>query len=399
MFLKNVKVREQNRMLKLGVVVPVYNAEKYLDKCISSIIGQTYGNMEIVLVDDGSTDGSGTICDKYAERDSRIHVIHQKNQGKLAARYQGVKMLMCKYITFVDADDWIAKDLYEKIAVYMEQDIDVISFVITRYFSDDCIVESKDKYTVGEYGIGRLASEILPSMIWDYDRTRFGLDPSLCNKIFKRNLLLSQLRAVQKINVSYGDDMAVIYPLMLEAESLMITDCGLYYHRQRNRCEVAPYYEDDLFFDKILILYHYLKERMGDVPLFVKQLDYMLVSEIRGRLRKYGNYPKRMYLFPFNQVKANQSIILYGAGAVGQAYYKQIKELTYANIVAWVDKNCRQYEDLEVEGVEVIRNIKEYDYIVIAVENEKAACQITDNLVNEMKIERERIIWKIYYGN
>lgn len=94
MFLKNVKVREQNRMLKLGVVVPVYNAEKYLDKCISSIIGQTYGNMEIVLVDDGSTDGSGTICDKYAERDSRIHVIHQKNQGKLAARYQGVKMLM-----------------------------------------------------------------------------------------------------------------------------------------------------------------------------------------------------------------------------------------------------------------------------------------------------------------
>ena len=103
-------------MKKIGVVVPIYNAGPYLEPCIESILGQTYRCLELVLVDDGSTDGSGALCDKYREIDKRVHVIHQENQGMLPARYNGLRCLECDYATFVDADDWIETDTYEKMS-------------------------------------------------------------------------------------------------------------------------------------------------------------------------------------------------------------------------------------------------------------------------------------------
>ena len=94
----------------LSVVVPVYNVEKYLDRCIKSIINQTYKNLEIILVDDGSVDTSGKICDKYAFKDKRINVIHKENEGLSEARNTGVKLSKGNYITFVDSDDILMKE-------------------------------------------------------------------------------------------------------------------------------------------------------------------------------------------------------------------------------------------------------------------------------------------------
>lgn len=98
---------------KISVIIPVYNVEKYLCECLDSVLAQTYTNLEIVLVDDGSTDSSGTICDKYAGKDSRIHVIHQKNGGLSAARNAGLNMAKGEYIAFVDADDLIHPQFLE----------------------------------------------------------------------------------------------------------------------------------------------------------------------------------------------------------------------------------------------------------------------------------------------
>lgn len=93
--------------LLISIIVPVYNVEKYLDKCILSLIEQTYRKLEIILVDDGATDKSGSICDRYAERDTRIIVIHQHNKGLSAAREVGVKRASGEYLMFVDGDDWV----------------------------------------------------------------------------------------------------------------------------------------------------------------------------------------------------------------------------------------------------------------------------------------------------
>ena len=98
---------------KISVIIPVYNREKSLKKCLDSVMGQTYKNLEIILVDDGSKDSSGVICDEYAAGDSRIKVIHQQNAGVAAARNAGLAMATGDYIGWVDSDDWIEPDMYE----------------------------------------------------------------------------------------------------------------------------------------------------------------------------------------------------------------------------------------------------------------------------------------------
>jgi glycosyltransferase involved in cell wall biosynthesis len=110
----------------VSVIVPVYNVEKYLCKCLDSIIQQTYKDLEIILVDDGSTDSSGLICDDYAAHDNRVHVIHKKNEGLSEARNSGLEICSGDYIGFVDSDDWIATDMFEKLVKFVKcENLDV----------------------------------------------------------------------------------------------------------------------------------------------------------------------------------------------------------------------------------------------------------------------------------
>ena len=104
------EVTEEN---KISVIVSIYNIEKYIQRAVESICAQTYSNLEIILVDDGSTDSSGRICDEYAKKDNRIRVIHKKNGGLSSARNEGIKAATGEYIAFVDGDDWVDKSMYE----------------------------------------------------------------------------------------------------------------------------------------------------------------------------------------------------------------------------------------------------------------------------------------------
>ena len=97
----------------ISVVIPVYNIEEYLERCVNSICAQTYRNLEILLVDDGSTDGSGALCDALAEKDKRIKVFHKANGGSSSARNVGIAQARGKYIGFVDSDDYISENMYE----------------------------------------------------------------------------------------------------------------------------------------------------------------------------------------------------------------------------------------------------------------------------------------------
>ena len=110
----------------LSVIIPVYNVEAYLNKCIKSVVRQTYQNLEIILVDDGSIDGCGRICDEWKKKDPRIRVLHKKNGGSTSARQQGFRLAVGDYVACVDSDDWIEADMYEYlmgIAVASNSDI------------------------------------------------------------------------------------------------------------------------------------------------------------------------------------------------------------------------------------------------------------------------------------
>lgn len=119
----------------ISVIVPVYRVEEYLPQCIESVLAQTYQNLEIILVDDGSPDGSGAICDAYAARDSRIRVLHKENGGVSSARNAGLAAVTGELIAFVDGDDFVAPDIYERMYACMEADerLDVVYTACTRY--------------------------------------------------------------------------------------------------------------------------------------------------------------------------------------------------------------------------------------------------------------------------
>ena len=113
-------------MKKISIIVPIFNIEKYLSRCLDSILEQTYKNLEVILVDDGSVDNSGMIADKYARKDQRIKVIHQVNQGVSAARNTGIDLATGDYIGFVDGDDYIEPDMYEILMrIIEEQQVDI----------------------------------------------------------------------------------------------------------------------------------------------------------------------------------------------------------------------------------------------------------------------------------
>lgn len=147
-------------MPELSIIVPVYKVEKYLPKCIDSILAQTFRDFELILIDDGSPDNCGAICDEYAARDSRIKVIHQKNTGVSAARNAGLDIASGTYLGFVDSDDWIEPEMYATmIATAKEKQVDVVVCGL-RYVDEEGTLLHYGLETNGEYSRDGMISEL-----------------------------------------------------------------------------------------------------------------------------------------------------------------------------------------------------------------------------------------------
>lgn len=203
----------------LSVIVPVYNVEKYLDKCISSIINQTFKNIEILLIDDGSTDLSGEICDAWKQKDSRIKVFHKQNGGLSDARNYGLMNASGIYVGFVDSDDFLDEEMYNRLMLGCEKyNADVGCCNKVRVFNDKKICEnviSSNKF------INKSQALLLLLLS----------DPSVCNKIFKKDLF-------QNIKFPYGklyEDIATT-PHLIDKSNGMYIDCiaGYYYNQLNN---------------------------------------------------------------------------------------------------------------------------------------------------------------------
>ena len=125
----------------LSIITPVYNVEAYLDRCVQSVLSQSYRNIEMVLIDDGSTDGSGALCDKWAQEDSRVVVIHKENGGVSSARNAGLVRSKGDFLTFVDPDDFISPETYTVNMTYLlkHQDVDILQYPYCNYFNEDDI--------------------------------------------------------------------------------------------------------------------------------------------------------------------------------------------------------------------------------------------------------------------
>lgn len=168
---------------KITVIVPVYNVENYLGRCIQSIISQTYKNLEIILVDDGSTDNSGNICDEYAKKDSRIRVIHQKNRGASGAKNAGIEVATGNYIGFIDSDDWIDSDMFEILLHYANEHSADIVRCDTYINYEDGIEKKNDK---------DLKVRVIDTVQAIKETVYTDINMSVCNKIFNSYIFKSE---------------------------------------------------------------------------------------------------------------------------------------------------------------------------------------------------------------
>lgn len=171
-----------NRPL-LTVIVPCYNVEKYVDKCIASIVDQTYSNLEILLIDDGSADNTGTICDTWQERDSRIRVIHKQNEGLPYARKTGMEHTTAEYVTFLDSDDWIDLNMYSDLmAALLSTDSDIAQCGVCEVYEDERIVHRNSEHKTRDFEVvGRVEGVLLIS---DDKKWRSWMG----NKIYRKHL-------------------------------------------------------------------------------------------------------------------------------------------------------------------------------------------------------------------
>ena len=177
----------------VSVIVPVYNTEKYLHRCIDSILNQNLTDMEVILVDDGSTDSSGEICDEYEKKDCRVKVIHQSNKGVSEARNAGLSMACGKYIAFVDSDDYLPNkaDIYSSAVSALEQnDVDIMAWL--WQFQDDngrMVIDSKN---VPEFFQGKMTTHEFAKGLY-YGSYANGLVVCVCNKLYKKGFIENQM--------------------------------------------------------------------------------------------------------------------------------------------------------------------------------------------------------------
>lgn len=214
----------------ISIVVPVYNVESFLDKCIESLITQTYSNIEIILVDDGSTDHSGKICDRYSEENANIIAVHQKNQGLSGARNAGVKIAEGKYITFVDSDDYITIDFLDTLyASMVKYNADIAMCGPFKFYEDEQVrsesIEREYTYTSQEAIGAMLYRKKVNSYAW--------------GKLYRAEI-------VKEISFPEGklfEDLFTIYKMYDLASVVIYIEKQMYYYRQRRGSIVNSVFE------------------------------------------------------------------------------------------------------------------------------------------------------------
>ena len=207
----------------LSVIIPVYNAKLYLERCVKSVLNQTYCNIEIILVDDGSTDGSDLLCDNLSEKDERIIVIHKSNGGLSDARNVGIRRARGVYIGFIDADDWIDKNMYSSLMSGCEKSGAEIAYCNKVY-----VYGHKKRYE----------NIIARNEFVDKEKALLALllsDPSACSKIFKKELF----RNVKFPDGVLYEDIATVPYLIDRANGVYMDVINGYFYNQQNSSSIV----------------------------------------------------------------------------------------------------------------------------------------------------------------
>lgn len=215
----------------VSIIVPIYNTKPYLVKCLKSLSEQTYSNLELICIDDGSTDGSAAILDEFALRDTRIRAIHQSNGGESNARNAGLKLMRGQYVGFMDCDDWIEPEMYEKlVAIMLEKGVDVVASTWYQETEADCI-KTENQSPVSEETFER--DQLLRYI---YKRDQYRGFAYMWDKLYRRELFYDEEGKLILFDedLALGGDVLYLARLALNAKRACYVDQAFYHYYQRS---------------------------------------------------------------------------------------------------------------------------------------------------------------------
>ena len=366
----------------LSIIVPVYNNERYLRKCIDSIINQTLQDIEIIIVDDGSTDNSSNICDEYLIRNHRIKVIHKENEGSTIARLKGLSIMSGEYVGFVDSDDWIEKDTYEKMILAMKRDT----------YTDICI----GGY-ICDYGNKRINPfEVKQENVLNKEEAQITMfegktfNWSLCDKIYKSELF-SEIKKWNE-DIVYGEDSLANWQLFCKANRVIYVPVYGYHYNLANSDSMTHQ-----AFDKKRLTYIDVYDMiLTEIPLKQKSLQYAvslllikiaidylyrMISSKQNYEKEYEQYQaiflkyNTLFAYELTIFEKRVSEILTKSYKEARAEMQKRKEQT----VSMIHKNEYGFEKKYIYGIGTIAaetadamdaQFCEYDGFVVTERNE-----------------------------
>ncbi len=291
---------------KVSVIVPVYNVEPYLPRCADSILAQTLADIEIIFIDDGSTDNSGLICDQYKEKDRRVKVIHKENGGQSSARNCGISIANGEYIAFVDADDRIAEDMYENLCRKMESDAS--DMVVCNYIGVRSDGQDNSPLKINDNTVFSISDLGRAEYIFDY-LLAGKHDYSACNKLFRADVILKNRIRFPEVRIAICEDAFFIMKYVLTANKISFADKPYYYYCYRAgssshapRLERLNYYMANIEdFSKFLVSIDKVKEYRFLCPCLCLFFLNRGCSEINERLGERDLLTQRVAALNLNK--------------------------------------------------------------------------------------------------
>ncbi len=287
----------------LSVIIPIYNSGTYLNACIDSVLAQTYSDLEVILVDDGSTGPEPEICEGYASRDSRVRVIHQVNAGSVAARETGIRVASSPYITFVDSDDYIDSDYYEHMMNSMLQtqaDVVIAAYTLFDETSEEKVTQGIND---GIYEGDSLKYLYHNMNCIDTIYYTAGVFPSNWTKIYRTELLKTFSDRLPR-TIRMGDDAGLTFPYLLKSDKIVVDNsiCGYHYRKVSGSISHTT---DETLFTGSSALYIYLKQfydEMND-PGISAQLEMYRAYLIGTAINSWMNGPLITGLSRLNKIR------------------------------------------------------------------------------------------------
>lgn len=371
----------EKKDIKLSIIVPVYNVEPYIRRALDSVIEQTYKNLEIILIDDGSIDNSGKICDEYAAKDSRVKVIHKENGGIVSAKKVAIRQVTGDYVINFDPDDWIESIAYEnvveRINIYHP---DVVAFGMTKEYAT-FMEQYPLEFTAGYYTAGEFW-EMFNASVDKHLFFKQPLDMSQCDKAVRTELLRKhQLNCSD--HLKKNEDDAIVLPCLLDMKDIYI-DSGCWYHYCVRKTSIL-WENDEKDYEKYIYLAKGILEdvekRKKDLLISKEFILYKLLHHLIMDIPEKLFYEDRCLIYP--DMKAGSNIIVYGKGVFANRMMARIKEMNYCNIIDNVDsKDAERLKQLDESS---------YDHIVVAVFNSGIVSSILDVLKN-LSIADEKVM-------